>query len=129
VFALNDTIRVRVAAVNLDDRKIDFVLPKDEGASAQGVKTTPVVESGTEDQKSEQARKKRRRRKKPTDRVSAENKGGGSDEETGQAAVATEVNAPVEVGSAEADDRPRKPRRRRKQPVAEVAQGEVESNS
>jgi len=130
VFAMNDTIRVRVAAVNLDDRKIDFVLPKDEGASAQGVKTTPVVESGTEGQKSEQARKKRRRRKKPTARVSAENKGGGSDEETGQAVVAKEVNAPVEGGSAEVDDRPRKPRRRRKQPATETtAQGKAESNS
>ena len=89
-----------------------------------------MVESGTEGQKSEQARKKRRRRKKPTALVSAENKGGGSDEETGQAVVAKEVNAPVEGGSAEVDDRPRKPRRRRKQPATETtAQGKAESNS
>lgn len=38
VYRLGDPIRIRVAAVNLDDRKIDFVLAEDQGADQAGRK-------------------------------------------------------------------------------------------
>ncbi|MGC9456405.1 MAG: ribonuclease R [Halothiobacillaceae bacterium] len=53
-FRLNDTIRVRVANVNLDNRKIDFMLPEDDAAGAEDDGGEPAGKP-----------KKRRRRRKP----------------------------------------------------------------
>jgi ribonuclease R len=53
VYRLGDRVRIQVAAVNLDDRKIDFVLAEPKAPS-----TGPKAESATPD-----GGKRRRRRK------------------------------------------------------------------
>jgi len=40
VYRLGDSIRVRVAAVNMDDRKIDFILPDSDAGDREGQKPT-----------------------------------------------------------------------------------------
>ncbi|KTG17198.1 MULTISPECIES: ribonuclease R [unclassified Guyparkeria] len=79
-YSLNDTIRVRVARVDLDERKIDFMLPDeeepsdDEGASADesGGDESGSDESRGDEEKSgsgegggKKRRPRRRRRRKP----------------------------------------------------------------
>ena len=73
VIRLGDAIEIRVAKVNLDDRKIDFVLAKEVGqvgkSSPAGVGNPPVKESGRAPVHKKTARKgkpKRRRRSKKT---------------------------------------------------------------
>lgn len=70
VFALNDTLSVRVARVDLDERKIDFVLPDDDPANDElDDDTLPDDDEGedgdTGDKK--KRRPRRRRRKKPAE--------------------------------------------------------------
>ncbi|WP_407276160.1 ribonuclease R [Halothiobacillus sp. DCM-1] len=77
VFALNDTLKVRVARVDLDERKIDFVLPDDEddGESAEEEfldEDTEAEESADSGDKKKR-RRPRRRRKKSSDGANAVN--------------------------------------------------------
>ena len=67
VYALNDAITVRVARVDLDERKIDFVLPEDDDALAESDSETWEEQESDEDETTKKKRKpRRRRRKKPT---------------------------------------------------------------
>jgi ribonuclease R len=82
VFALNDEIRVRVARVDLDERKIDFVLPDDDEAmqemEAQDTEADADQETDGEQDPAKKKRKpRRRRRKKP---AGAEGEGTQSDD-------------------------------------------------
>ncbi len=82
VYALNDTISVRIARVDLDERKIDFVLPGDDDAmeTAVGedgdVRVAPGVDGDESDEdkaaKKKKRRPRRRKRKKKTDESGAE---------------------------------------------------------
>lgn len=73
VYALNDTISVRVARVDLDERKIDFVLPDDDealsearGAASESAGLASHDQESDEDDATAKKRKpRRRRRKKP----------------------------------------------------------------
>jgi len=77
VFALNDTITVRVARVDLDERKIDFVMPGDDdamqtaGDGDDDIRVAPGVDGGDEADEGKPKKKKRRprrrKRKKKTD--------------------------------------------------------------
>jgi ribonuclease R len=73
VYALNDEIRVRVARVDLDERKIDFVLPDDADAMSEAdFEDEPDQDQAGDDDAGKKKRKpRRRRRKKPTDEASA----------------------------------------------------------
>ncbi|WP_082922916.1 ribonuclease R [Halothiobacillus diazotrophicus] len=98
VYALNDEIRVRVARVDLDERKIDFVLPDDEEAMEEIEAQDADVDAETDgDGEQDPAKKKRkprrRRRRKP---ASADGEGG-SDTEAGNDDAgdsASDVEAP-----------------------------------
>jgi ribonuclease R len=82
VYALNDPITVRVARVDLDERKIDFVLPDDDEALSE-TKSDARDEArddheADEDDAAKKKRKpRRRRRKKPAGDAPA----GGDDEQ------------------------------------------------
>lgn len=73
VYAMNDTISVRVARVDLDERKIDFVLPDDDealsearGAASESAGLASHDQESDEDDATAKKRKpRRRRRKKP----------------------------------------------------------------
>jgi ribonuclease R len=84
VIRLGDPMRIQVAAVNLDDRKIDFVLESRGGSDKPGAskrkrksrkrgknkdadKAAPAAESESQPQATEEAKpaKKRRRRRRP----------------------------------------------------------------
>jgi ribonuclease R len=73
VYALNDDIRVRVARVDLDERKIDFVLPDDADAMDDADFDDEPDQEGDEDADTDKKKRKprRRRRKKPTDETNA----------------------------------------------------------
>ena len=119
VYRLGDPIRVRVAAVNLDDRKIDFMLPERQGRDSgerrsrrgghpsrrrRGPKPEaepdrqPVSDAA---QQPETGEKKRRRRRKPKP---------GQGPETAAPARAEVTAAPAETSG--------KKRRRRRKPKA-----------
>lgn len=66
VYALNDAITVRVARVNLDERKIDFVLPDDaEALSEAGIEAPDDLASDEAEATKKKRKPRRRRRKKP----------------------------------------------------------------
>ncbi|MBN2854609.1 MAG: ribonuclease R [Halothiobacillaceae bacterium] len=72
VYALNDEIRVRVARVDLDERKIDFVLPDDADAMNDAdFEDEPDQEQDGDDADKKKRKPRRRRRKKPTDESGA----------------------------------------------------------
>jgi len=60
VYRLGDRLRVQVAAVNLDDRKIDFVLAQPASASVR--KKTPSASGGAKDQPPAPAEPKKKSR-------------------------------------------------------------------
>ncbi len=121
VYRLGDPIRVRVAAVNLDDRKIDFMLPDSQGRDPgerrsrrgghpgrrrRGPKPDPESDRQTVTEAAPQpeaGEKKRRRRRKP--------KPSQGPETTGPDTAAPERN---EVTEAPAEASGKKRRRRRK---------------
>ncbi|WP_322627931.1 ribonuclease R [Halothiobacillus sp.] len=96
VFALNDEIRVRVARVDLDERKIDFVLPEDDEAmqemEAQETGADGALDAESDLDPSKKKRKpRRRRRKKP---AGAEGEGAQGDETNGDASDSDEPESP-----------------------------------
>ncbi len=108
VYRLGDAVTVQVARVDLDERKIDFVLPRGEVKPAAA-----AAEEGEE----APARKKRRRRKKPgkggaeepsATSVEALGDEGFDDHEPGD----VNGNVLVDEGGAGAERKPKKRRRR-----------------
>jgi len=108
VYRLGDAVTVQVARVDLDERKIDFVLPRGEVKPAAA-----AAEEGEETP----ARKKRRRRKKPgkggaeepsATSVEALGDEGFDDHEPGD----VNGNVLVDEGGAGAERKPKKRRRR-----------------
>jgi ribonuclease R len=69
VYRLGDRLRVQVAAVNLDDRKIDFVLAESKGPGRRGDKTASADSSEAARQDSadggKRSRGRGRRKRKP----------------------------------------------------------------
>ncbi len=99
-YSLNDTIRVRVARVDLDERKIDFMLPEDD--EAEGDRSTGAEDKSGEDKSktdrdqdqgdsapadegggAKKRRPRRRRRKPKGENGSAQSEGQG-DEKAGE---------------------------------------------
>lgn len=69
-YSLNDTIRVRVARVDLDERKIDFMLPEDDEPTdgkdvAPGNANGKDGKSSSDENSGSKKRRPRRRRRKP----------------------------------------------------------------
>jgi|GEM_PF-6178697 len=123
VYRLGDTVTIQVARVDLDERKIDFVLPRGESVPA------PVDEDEADHEGGEggAAKKKRRRRKKPktksdqavafdeTDDVVDDNIGNRIEDapvEEAEAEELDEVNGNAIDYVPAADDKSRKRRRR-----------------
>jgi len=88
VYRLGDRLRVQVAAVNLDDRKIDFVLAEPSGSQTDGssrrksagrAKDKPAAPSGskapsgsTAPSGSKKPRQRNRRKRKPSGQASSD---------------------------------------------------------
>ncbi|MFW6323111.1 MAG: ribonuclease R family protein, partial [Guyparkeria sp.] len=84
-YSLNDTIRVRVARVDLDERKIDFMLPEEDDESSDGGKAEESGDSaaGDKGEGSKKRRPRRRKRRKPDSGENGGNTSGGKAEDTG----------------------------------------------
>ena len=68
VYRLGDRLRVQVAAVNLDDRKIDFVLAQPSGAGTRkkAAARPPATEAPAEAPKPKKKSRSRNKRKRPS---------------------------------------------------------------
>ncbi|MFP4639313.1 MAG: ribonuclease R [Guyparkeria sp.] len=84
-YSLNDTIRVRVARVDLDERKIDFMLPEEDDESSDGGKAeeSGASAAGDKGEGSKKRRPRRRKRRKPDSGENGGNTSGGKAEDTG----------------------------------------------
>lgn len=74
-YSLNDTIHVRVARVDLDERKIDFMLPEDEEVADGGDQST--ADSGSDEDKSSKSSEKSEKSPESSDDKSGDEGNGG----------------------------------------------------
>ncbi|MBD3816567.1 MAG: S1 RNA-binding domain-containing protein, partial [Halothiobacillus sp.] len=105
VYTLNDAITVRVARVDLDERKIDFVLPDDDEAlseSSGDARSEPRddQESDEDDAAKKKRKPRRRRRKKPAGDAPA----GDDDENSDSDDDGSDTSSAPESDSASAEE-------------------------
>lgn len=116
-YRLGDGVTVQVARVDLDDRKIDFMLTEDQPRARRRVRKKPGSDVPVEASEPEKApRKKRKSRPGKRERLRRRdaNAAGGADNESGAGAVAAKpAGEPSGAGTADnGDGAARQPRKR-----------------